>query len=147
MLEPSDDAFNLIKKYEGLRLRAYKCPAGKYTIGYGHTANVKYGDIITVEKAEELLKKDVSFISRELNQVIKIELNQHQFDALVSFTFNVGIGAFTTSTLLKKINSNNLKEVPTQLLRWVYVGKKITKGLVNRRKAEAELFIKPQGDL
>lgn len=144
MLAPSPNAYNMIKKFEGLRLKAYKCSAGKYTIGYGHTYNVKPDDIITVEEAEKYLIEDVGFVYCELSKLIKIELNQNQVDALTSFVYNVGIGNFGSSTLLKKINSSKLDEVPPQFLRWVYAGKKILNGLVKRRKAEAELFIKQE---
>lgn len=142
MIVASPTAFQLIKKFEGLRLKAYYCSAGKATIGYGHTHNVKLGQVITEEQADEFLKTDVELVVNDLNALIKVSLNQNQADALISFVYNIGVGAFGASSMLKKINQNKLDEVPAQFLKWVYIKGKISKGLINRRKEEANLFLK-----
>ena len=112
---------NLIKEHEGLRLEAYRCPAGIYTIGYGHTAGVRRGDVI---------------VNRECPGV-----NQNQFDALVSFTFNLGETNLRKSTLLKcvKANPNNLN-IRTEFLRWNRSKGEVLPGLIRRRKDEADLY-------
>lgn len=139
----SQRGINLIKNFEGLRLKAYKCPAGVWTIGYGHTGNVRQGQVITKMQAELLLKKDLERFEKAVNEFALIKLTQNQFDSLVSFAFNVGIEAFCKSTLLKIINTGTfkLKEIEIQLMRWVKDSQgRILKGLVNRRKKEFELF-------
>lgn len=142
----SDSGKALIKKFEGVSLKAYRCPAGIWTIGYGHTGSVdrkpvKPGMIITKDKVEELLNLDLIKFEKAVTSLVKVPLSQNQFDALVSFVFNVGIGNFQQSTLLKLLNEKKYKEAGEQFKRWVYVDKKkILPGLVKRREAEAELF-------
>jgi len=127
-------------KHEGLRLKAYKDSGGILTIGFGHTgADVTEGLEITKEKAKELLKKDLSTAIDFLNS-LKLDLTQNQFDALVSFIYNVGTGAFKSSTLLKKIKSKD-SSAPDEFLRWNKVKGKEIKGLTTRRSDERELFI------
>lgn len=137
----SKKGIDLIKRFEGCRLKAYRCPAGVWTIGYGHTGNVKSTDVITQEKAEEILKRDLKVHEDNVKRVVKIALTQNQFDALVSFEFNVGYGAFANSTLLKLLNSGNYNAAAKQFERWVHVGDNILEGLMKRRKAEKELFL------
>lgn len=137
----SKKGIDLIKRFEGCRLKAYRCPAGVWTIGYGHTGNVKSTDVITQEKAEEILKRDLKIHEDNVKRVVKIALTQNQFDALVSFEFNVGYGAFANSTLLKLLNSGNYNAAAKQFERWVHVGDNILEGLIRRRKAERELFL------
>ena len=135
---------NLIKSFEGVRLLAYKCPAGILTIGYGHTgSDVTKGKTITLNEAENLLKKDLKKYESAVNNSVKVPLNQNQFDALVSWTYNVGVGAMANSTLLKKLNAGLYHEVPTQLKRWNKASGKVLSGLVRRREAESALFITP----
>ena len=145
----SENCLNLIKEHEGLRLSAYKCTGRKWTIGCGHTANVKPYDVITIDEAEELLQKDIETAERAVNELVKVKLNQNQFDALVSFVFNIGRGSlkdgtgFISSTMLKFINAGHFPLAAGQFDRWVYSDGKITKGLVKRRAAEKALFLKP----
>ena len=139
----STNGIELIKQFEGCSLKGYKCPAGIWTIGYGHTNGVKEGQTITKEEAELLLKEDLAGFEKVINNVVNVEINQNQFDALVSFSYNIGIGALQTSTLLKLLNKSDYNGAAEQFNRWVYAkGKKLT-GLVKRRSAEKELFLKP----
>jgi len=139
-MKTSNNGIELIKRHEGLRLNAYKCTSGKLTIGYGHTKGVKIGQTITEEEAERLLREDLIVAENEINRH-NLNLNQNQFDALVSFVFNVGIGNFQTSTLLKKIKLDpNNKSIENEFKSWVYSGGKVSLGLIKRRKEEAELY-------
>lgn len=133
---------DLIKRFEGLCLKAYKCPAGVWTIGYGHTQGVKEGDTITEIEAENLLKRDVCNFEINVRASVVANLNDHQYDALTSFAYNVGLGAFRKSTLLRIINKGNASEddIRKQFDRWVYAGGKALPGLVRRRHAEADLY-------
>ena len=139
-MKTSNNGIELIKRHEGLRLNAYKCTSGKLTIGYGHTKGVKIGQTITEEEAERLLREDLIVAENEINRH-NLNLNQNQFDALVSFVFNVGVGNFQTSTLLKKIKLDpNNKSIENEFKSWVYSGGKVSLGLIKRRKEEAELY-------
>lgn len=136
----SNDGIDLIKRNEGLRLKAYRCPGGVWTIGYGHTSGVKDGDVITKEQAEELLKKDIKEIEYKLNS-LNLNLTQNQFDALVSFIFNVGWSNFKSSTLLKKIRINpDDPSIRYEFSRWVFANGKKLNGLIKRRNEEANLY-------
>jgi lysozyme len=129
----------LIKDFEGCELKAYRCPAGILTIGYGSTgSHVKAGMVITEPQAEELLKKDLARFEKRVNDLVKVPLSQEQFDALVSFDFNTG--ALHKSTLLKKLNAGSYAAVPSELNKWVKAGGKTLKGLVRRRAAEGQLW-------
>lgn len=140
----SEIGINLVKRFEGVSTIAYRCPAGVLTIGYGHTAGVSEGDTRTEEECEKLLKDELQLYANLVLSCVKVPLTEHQLDALTSFTFNVGIGAFKSSTALQKINASNFDAVPAELLRWdkATVNGKLTvlKGLVRRRTAEAALF-------
>lgn len=139
----SDNGIRLIKNFEGCRLTAYKCPAGIWTIGYGHTgSNVVQGKTITQEEAEKLLKMDLIVHCNNVSKLVKVPLNQNQFDALVSFEFNVGYGNFASSTMLKLLNQGKYTDAANQFGRWIYANKKVLPGLVKRRSAEKELFVK-----
>src|SRR5690606_31851608 len=108
-----------IKKWEGCKLTAYKDVAGVWTIGYGSTGNhVKPGMKITQSEADALLRKDLDRFERSVSSHVKVPLNDNQFAALVSFSFNVGTGAFQKSTLLKKLNAGDYNAVPTELMKW-----------------------------
>lgn len=137
----SRQGIELIKSHEGLRLTAYKCPGNVWTIGYGHTSGVAPGMIINEARAEALLQSDLEQFENAVNNLVEVPINQHQFDALVSFTFNVGIGAFVNSTLLTQLNNGNYAEAANQFSRWVYGGGKKLPGLVRRRQEEASLFL------
>ena len=136
----SDDGLAIIKKYEGLRLNAYRCPARVWTIGYGHTHQVKSGDVITEAMATEYLRGDVRHAQQTIERYVKVDLTQSQFDALVSFIFNVGSGAFRKSTLLRMLNKGNYSGAEKQFKRWNKAKGKALRGLTRRRADEAELF-------
>jgi len=149
-MKTSDKGIDLIKKYEGFRAKAYKCPADKWTIGYGHTSGVNSGDVISEKQAEEFLRADLTTAERALNRT-RLHLNQNQFDALVSFIFNVGVGrpkshpkgpaGFLGSTLLIKARHDvNDPTIRKEFERWIYAGGKALNGLVRRRKEEADLY-------
>ncbi len=133
-------AYDLIKRFEGLRLEAYRCPAGVLTIGYGHTKDVRAGLRINAEKANSLLKTDIELIESQLN-ALDLKLTQNQYDALVSFIFNAGFNNFRQSTLLTKIRINpNDNSIMDEFMRWVYAGGKVLIGLQRRRLAEMKLY-------
>lgn len=134
------DGVELIRHFEGCRFNAYLCPAGVWTIGYGHTAGVKEGDSIDQEAAEAFLIEDLETFEQAVMRLVEVPLTQQQFDALVSWTFNLGAGNLAESTLLKKLNNYQYAEVPEQMMRWVRAGGKVLDGLVRRRAAEAALF-------
>ena len=137
----SPEGKNLIKSFEGLRLEAYRCPAGVPTIGWGHTKGVKMGQHITREQAEDMLVEDIAPIERLLN-ALGINFRQCQFDALVSWIFNLGEGNFKSSTLLKRIKADAKdEEISDEIVKWVYAGKEPLPGLMNRRVMEATLFL------
>lgn len=137
----SPEGKNIIKSFEGLRLEAYRCPAGIPTIGWGHTKGVRMGQHITREQAEDMLVEDIAPIERLLN-ALGINFRQCQFDALVSWIFNLGEGNFKQSTLLKKIMANAKdEEISDEIVKWVYAGKMPLPGLMNRRVMEATLFL------
>lgn len=139
-MNTSPKGIALIKEFEGLRLKAYKCPGGVWTIGYGHTAGVKPGMVITKAQAEEYLKADLIAFERYLNG-LGLALNQNQFDALVSFIYNVGTGNFSSSTLLRKVRANPQdNSIVDEFLRWVYSKGRVLPGLQRRRLAEMKLY-------
>ena len=141
----SEDGLELIKRHEGLRLKAYRCPAGMWTIGYGHTKGVKRGMVIANVHAERFLEEDVQDAEEAVNRLVEVPMTQGQFDALVSFVFNLGIGAFSRSTLRKRLNDGDFCAAAEQFGRWVYgsQGKQKVKlpGLVARREDERALFV------
>lgn len=137
----SNNGLELIKKFEGCQLTAYKCPAGVWTIGYGHTGkDVIPGMVVTLHQAEELLKKDVRPAEDTINRE-NLDLNQNQFDALVSFVYNLGAGNFRSSTLLKMLKINPCSpNIRTELGKWCKVKGSTLPGLALRRKKEADLY-------
>lgn len=154
-MKVSSKGLEFIKKEEGIRLREYKDPAGLPTIGVGHLltkseltsgkiwikgTSVRYGKGITEQQALQLLDQDLDYAENAVNLYTKSILYQFQFDALVSFVFNAGVGAFRGSTLLKKINSNQFQEVPNQLRRWIYSRGEICEVLIDRREREIKLW-------
>lgn len=139
-MNTSPKGIALIKEFEGLRLKAYQCPGGVWTIGYGHTAGVKPGMLISKAQAEEYLKADLIAFERYLNG-LGLALNQNQFDALVSFIYNVGTGNFSSSTLLRKVRANPQdNSIMDEFLRWVYSKGRVLPGLQRRRLAEMKLY-------
>lgn len=136
-----EKAIDLIKKYEGFSARPYKCPAGVLTIGYGRTINVKPYDITSEEAETVWLSKYVKTIADQILAVVKIELNNNQICALIDFVYNLGIGNFKSSTMLRKINQGDFSAAANELLRWNKAGGIVLKGLENRRIAERMLFL------
>lgn len=138
----SQKGIDLIKKFEGCSLSTYKCPAGILTIGYGHTgSDVHAGQRITQEEAERLLRSDLTIHCNNVSKLVIVPLTQYQFDALVSFEYNIGYGAFKNSTLLKLLNDGKYINASEQFERWKYAGGKVLAGLVRRRQAEKNLFL------
>ena len=138
----SDKGIEFIIREEGEKLQAYKCPAGVWTIGVGHTGkDVVPGMKITKDKSRELLKSDLRRFENAVNKTIKIELEQCQFDALVSFAFNVGVNAFVNSTLAKKINAKApISEIEAEFRKWKKGGGKVLPVLIARRGREINLY-------
>lgn len=145
-MKTSSVGINLIKEVEGLELKGYPDPGtgGKpYTIGYGHTGSDVYlGKIITEKEAEDLLVKDLKKFEDNLNKVVKVSLSQNEYDALICFMYNIGAGAFNSSTLLKKLNNNDREGASNEFKRWNKANGKILNGLVKRREKERLLFIR-----
>jgi lysozyme len=135
----------LIKRFEGFRPKAYRCPAGRWTIGYGHTGQagapeVKPGMRLSRQEASAILARDVERFAAGVRQALKVTLTDRQFSALVSFAYNVGLSAFRSSSVLKAVNAGDLDAVPRRLGLWVKADGRVLPGLVKRRAAEAELF-------
>mgnify|MGYP003110991038 FL=1 len=131
----------LIKKFEGCELKAYQCSAGVWTIGYGHTKDVVEGMEITQEQAEQMLVDELHEYESYINKYVTVALSQNQFDALVSWVYNLGPANLSASTMLKVLNSGEYEDVPAQMKRWNKAGGKVLDGLIRRREAEACLFI------
>jgi lysozyme len=142
----SKNGIELIKTYEGFSAKIYLCPAGKLTIGYGHLVQnaEKFSPAgITDDFAEILLKQDVSVAECALNRLLKVAVTQNRFDALASFTYNLGAKALEKSTLLRLINAGEPEKAATEFSKWIFAGGKAQSGLKKRRNAEMQLFISP----
>ena len=139
-MEISQEGIALIKKFEGCELEAYKCAAGVWTIGYGSTKGVKESDSISQEDADKLLMDELKEYESYVNDFVEVDLEQNQFDALVSWVFNLGPANLKASTLLKVLNSKDYEGVPLQIKRWNKAGGKVLQGLIRRREAESLLF-------
>ncbi len=141
MRHVTEAGLNLIKRFEGFSPTIYICPAGYPTIGYGHVVlaheQVQFATGITPAEATELLRKDVGVAERAVLRLISVPLTDGQFDALVSFTFNLGAGALQRSTLRMKVNRGEHEGVPAELMKWVWAAGKRLPGLIRRRRAEA----------
>ncbi|NUB07006.1 lysozyme [Azospirillum sp. Vi22] len=139
-------ALDLVRHFEGLYLKAYLCPAGVPTIGYGHTAGVRMGQTITSLQAEVFLRADMDAAARDVDRLVKVPLTDRQRGALASFVFNLGAGALQTSTLLRLLNQRDYAGAAGQFGRWIYAtvnGEKVElEGLKKRRTAEKALFLK-----
>jgi len=140
----SQRGHDLIKRFEGFSANPYLCPASYWTIGYGHVITKadaeKFAAGISRDAAEALLKADVRKAEAAVGSLVKVRLSQGQFDALVSFTFNLGARALQSSTLRMRLNRGDYTGAREQFERWVYAGGRVLPGLVKRRQAEAELF-------
>ncbi|MBC8581103.1 lysozyme [Zhenhengia yiwuensis] len=148
----SEVGVNLIKSFEGCSLKAYKCPAGVWTIGWGTTEPINgvkphEGMIITQQQADELLIKNLKDYENAVNKYVTYSINQNQFDALVSFAYNCGNGALKTSTLLKKLNAGDVHGAANEFLRWNKANGKVLNGLTRRREAERKLFLKEEEEV
>jgi lysozyme len=140
---------DLMHEFEGLRLEAYLCPANVPTIGWGNTyyesgRGVEMGDVITRERADKLFQWVADSFAIRVRSLVKVELNENQFSALVSFAYNLGVGNLKSSTLLKKVNINpNDPTIFNEFLRWNKAGGQVLAGLTRRRQAEVNLYFKP----
>jgi lysozyme len=141
-MRTSTVGLKLIKSFEGCLLNAYKDPVGIWTIGYGHTDSVFKGQVITMAEAEDFLRADLVHVETHIQRVLAITVSQNQFDALASFVFNVGTTAFSRSTLLRKLNQQDIAGAGAEFTKWVYAGKQRLPGLEKRRMAERELFLR-----
>ena len=134
---------DIIKKHEGLRLEAYMpTPNDVWTIGYGHTHTTQKGMKITAGQAESLLRKDITLVEKAVNKLVVVPLTQNQFDALSSLVFNIGEGAFSTSTLLRLLNAGDYEGAANQFPRWNRQKGRVLNGLTRRRQEERQLFLK-----
>lgn len=145
----SKHGLQLIKDFEGLKLQSYKCPAGIWTIGYGHTKDVRPGDKIDELEAAKFLQDDVWYFERGVENLVKVPITQGQFDALVSFSFNLGLDldddnlaeGLGDSTLLRLLNRGDYTGAADQFLVWNKAGGRVVSGLTRRREAERALFL------
>jgi lysozyme len=148
----SEKGIQFIKRFEGKFLRAYYCPAGVLTIGYGHTnlsgfpPKVYPGMVITEAQADEMLRKVLDKVyEAAVRKLVRVPLTQHQYDALVSFVYNVGESNFRKSGVLRAVNSKNYAAVPGLLMQWTKANGRVLKGLVNRRQQEGILWNSKSG--
>lgn len=130
----------LTEAFEGCQLVAYQDSVGRWTIGYGHTAGVKQGDVCTQEQAELWLLQDTQWAVDTVNRLVTVDLTQGEFDALVDFTFNLGSGSLQHSTLLQLVNEKNFVEGAAEFVKWDKAGGEIVVGLLRRRVAEQQRF-------
>lgn len=131
----------LIKSFEGLRLKAYKNKGDVWTIGWGTTLNVHEGDVITQMQAESFLNRDILDFEKKIRALLTVSVNQNQSAALISFAYNVGVGNLTKSTLLKLVNQGRFEDAAAQFDKWVNANGKPLPGLIKRRQAEKQLFL------
>ena len=136
----SEEGISLIKHFEGCRLESYQDSVGIWTIGFGTIKGVKEGDKINQDEAEHLLQEEMPEYEGYINDMVKVPLEQNQFDALCSWVFNLGPKNLSESTLLRVLNDEKYDEVPEQIVRWNKAGGQVLKGLVKRRQAEADMF-------
>ena len=139
-MKTSQYGIDLIKHFEGCELKAYKCPAGVWTIGYGHTKGVEPEDEWSEDHANHMLEVELEEYEGYVSKYVTAPLGQNQFDALVSWTYNLGGGNLSASTMLKVLNAGEYDEVPNQMLRWNKAGGKVLEGLTRRRQAEGDMF-------
>jgi len=139
-VETSENGIELIKEFESRRLVAYQDSVGVWTIGYGHTKTAYEGRLIIKNTADRLLAEDLAEAEKYIDTMVTVPLTQNQFDALVSWTFNLGSGNLAESTLLEKLNQGLYNEVPDEIRRWNKAGGEVLDGLVRRREAEAIMF-------
>lgn len=139
-MKTSAEGVALIKKFEGCELTAYQCSAGVWTIGYGHTKGIEEGMEITQQEAEDMLVEELHEYENYINDNVTAPLSQNQFDAMVSWVYNLGPANLKASTLLKVLNAGDYDGVPAQIKRWNKAGGVTLDGLIRRREAESLLF-------
>lgn len=132
-----------IREEENFSETAYICPAGKWTVGYGQTKGVTENSRMTREEAEADLDRTVREVAAQIEKLVKVPLTDNQFNALVLFVYNAGAGNFASSTLLRKLNEGKYEEAAEEFPRWVYANGKVSRGLINRRAREREMFLTP----
>jgi lysozyme len=139
----SQNGVEFIKQKEGIKLTEYLDVAGKPTIGVGHLIrpNEKFPHLLTMDQVDSLLRDDLSRIEAVINEYVEVKIDQNQFDALCSLTFNIGTSAFMTSTFLKLLNEGHILKSADAMLHWDHVGKMESPGLLQRRRDEAKLFL------
>lgn len=144
MQKINNSGVDLIRQFEGCELHAYKCPAGVWTIGYGHTgSDVKPGLVITQQRAVDLLQLDLARFEKAVAASLKVKVTDNQFSALVALAYNIGPAALAKSTLIKRLNAGKVQEAADQFLAWNKAGGRTLAGLVCRREAERALFLHP----
>ncbi len=136
----SEDGLELIKKFEGCETTAYQDSVGVWTIGFGHTKGVEEGQTCSIEDAESMLAEEMDEYEGYINNMVKVELQQHEFDALVAWVYNLGPTNLGESTMLKVLNGGQFDRVPDEMNRWTRAGGEILEGLVRRRQAESLMF-------
>lgn len=141
-MQPSENCARLVAGFEGFRAQAYRCPAGVWTIGYGTTEGVREGDIISKAKAWERLKVDLNKFGTGVYSLCSATCTQNQFDAMVSLAYNIGLGAFGRSSVLRMHNAGNHVAAAEAFKSWNKAGGKLLPGLVNRRNIESQLYLK-----
>ena len=141
-MEINQEGLELIKRFEGCRLETYLDCVGVPTIGYGHIKDVQIGQTITQEQAEEFLKEDLGTVEQGIPNLVRVSLTGNQFSALFSFCFNLGLHALAESTLLKKLNEGDIQGAAEEFQKWDHAGRKANSGLLRRRLAERDLFLK-----
>ena len=139
-MKTSEEGISLIKKFEGCKLEAYLDAVDVPTIAYGRTKDVKIGDICTQQQAEDWLEEELVEYEGYVNEAVKVELTQPQFDSIVSWTYNLGPSNLNRSSMLRVLNASDYDNVPEQIMRWNKAGGRVLAGLVRRREAEAEMF-------
>ena len=136
----SEKGTKLIRDFEGFRTHAYQDAVGVWTIGYGHTKGVHENMIISAAQGEQMLLEELKEYENYVDELVHVPLHQYQYDALVSWVYNLGPTNFKSSTLLRKLNEGKYEEVPAEIRRWDKAGGKKLEGLTRRRNAEAEMF-------
>ena len=136
----SEDGLELIKKFEGCETCAYQDSVGVWTIGFGHTKGVEEGQTCSIEDAESMLADEMDEYEGYINNMVKVELQQHEFDSLVAWVYNLGPTNLGESTMLKVLNGGQFDRVPDEMNRWTRAGGEILEGLVRRRQAESLMF-------
>jgi len=136
-------SIDLIKHFEGFSSNIYCCPAGIKTIGYGHAIkkNEKFNKAISIDEAVKLLIFDIKYILKRLNHYIYVKLNNNQLNAIISFCYNLGLGAFQRSTLRMKVNEEEFTDASDEFEKWCYIGAIKSRGLLRRRLAEKKIFL------